>query len=178
MPRLFAAIRPPAAVRDALIDAMDGVDRARWQDEDQLHLTLRFAGEIDNARANDLAEALGTVEAAPFELAIAGVGHFERKGRVHTLWAGLAPSPPLRALAAKIERVCQRQGLAPEHRKFAPHVTLARLNQSAGPAAPWLAAHAGLRPEPWRVEAFRLYESTLRTGGSAYVPVVRYPLRG
>ncbi|MGN6500186.1 MAG: RNA 2',3'-cyclic phosphodiesterase [Tsuneonella sp.] len=177
MPRLFAAIRPPAAVRDALIDLMDGVEGARWQDEDQLHLTLRFVGEIDNAAANDLAEALARIDAPRFELAIAGVGHFERKGRVHTLWAGLTASPALAALAAKIERACQAQGLEPEHRKFSPHVTLARLNQRSGPAAPWLAAHAGLRCDAWTVEAFRLYESTLRPGGSEYEPVVRYPLR-
>ena len=68
MNRLFVALRPPAAVRDALLDATEGVERARWQDEDQLHLTLRFVGEVDAPIANDLAAALGQVDAAPFDL--------------------------------------------------------------------------------------------------------------
>ena len=104
MTRLFVGLRPPAPVRDVLLGAMGGVDRARWQDEDQLHLTLRFVGEIDAPLANDLAAALGQVDAAPFDLRIAGVGHFERKGRATTLWAGLAASPQLLAFQQKIER--------------------------------------------------------------------------
>ena len=168
MTRLFVGLRPPAPVRDVLLGAMGGVERARWQDEDQLHLTLRFVGEIDAPLANDLAAALAQVDAAPFDLRITGVGHFERKGRATTLWAGLAASPQLLAFQQKIERACQRVGLAPEGRKFAPHVTLARLNTSAGPIGGWLAAHGALTAPPWRVEEFRLYESVLTPAGSAY----------
>src|SRR5690606_20008278 len=86
--RLFIAIRPPAPVREALLDTMEGIEGARWQDEEKLHLTLRFAGEVERPAANDLAAALGRIAAAPFALRIAGVGHFERKGQPHTLWAG------------------------------------------------------------------------------------------
>jgi 2'-5' RNA ligase len=178
MTRLFVALRLPAPVREVLLGAMGGVERARWQDEAQLHLTLRFVGEIDAPLANDLAAALGRVDAAPFDLRIAGVGHFERKGRATALWAGVATSEPLLALQHKVERVCQRVGLEPEGRKFAPHVTLARLNTSAGPIGGWLAAHGALVAPPWRVEEFRLYESVLTPAGSAYEPVVNYRLRG
>src|SRR5690349_15256218 len=142
--RLFAAIRPPAPVIARLLALEGGIAGARWQDEGQLHLTLRFAGELDACQAEDLAEALAGVHAAPFTLALRGVGHFERKGRAHTLYAGLAPSDPLVALQRKVESAARRAGLPPEPRKFAPHITLARLNSASGPVLPFLAAHGAL----------------------------------
>lgn len=178
MTRLFVALRPPAPLRDTLIDTMDAVEGARWQDEDQLHLTLRFVGEVDPPVAEDLAAALGQVDAPPFTLVVAGVGHFARKGRPTALWAGIGPSPALVALQHKVERACQRVGLEPEHRKFTPHITLARLGSGTGPVAPWLAAHGRFDAGPWPVEEFRLYQSVLSPGGSLYEPVVNYRLRG
>lgn len=177
MTRLFVALRPPAGVRDALIDTMDGIEGARWQDEDQLHLTLRFVGEVDPPVAEDLAAALGRIDAAAFELGLAGVGHFQTRGRPTALWARPVASAALGDLQHKVERVCQRVGLEPEHRKFTPHLTLARLNRTAGPIGGWLAAHGALRSETWMADEFRLYESTLTAGGSEYAPVVSYPLR-
>ena len=94
--RLFVGIRPPAAIRDALIDLMEGVEAARWQDEDQLHLTLRYIGEVDTHLADELVERLRAAQGERFALTIEGTGVFERKGLVHTLWAGIAPDagPP------------------------------------------------------------------------------------
>lgn len=174
--RLFVGIRPPASARDALIDLMEGVTAARWQDEDQLHLTLRYIGEVESHAANELAERLRIADVAPFTLAITGTGVFERKGRAHTLWAGIAPSPELIALQKRIERACIAFGLEPEHRKFHPHITIARLNRSAGPLEGFLARTASLEIGPFPVEAYLLYESTLHPGGSHYEPVVRYAL--
>ena len=176
MPRLFVGLRPPRDLRAALLGAMGGVEGARWQDDGQLHLTLRFVGEVPLAEAEDLAAELGRVRASAFTLRLAGVGHFERKGRPHTLWAGLAHSPGLAALQAKVERACQRCGLPPEGRKFAPHITLARLGGGAGPIGAWLAENGALTGPEWTAEEFQLVESTLGTGGSHYEPVVHYPL--
>ena len=175
--RLFVAIKPPQDVLDSLIDTMEGIDNARWQSEEQLHLTLRFVGEVDTPQANDLADGLGAVRFERFDLQIAGVGHFEKKGRPHTLWAGIGPSPALAMLQKKIESACRSVGLPAETRVFAPHITLARLSGSAGPIAPFLAANASLRCAPFTVERFMLFESTLSTKGAHYDPVVAYPLR-
>lgn len=174
--RIFIALRPPSVLRDALIDLMEGVEDARWQGEDQLHLTLRFIGETDPHRADDLAEALEGLHGEPFELTIAGTGIFERKGVAHTLWAGIAPCRQLNDLQRKIERVCVRAGFEAEHRKFHPHITLARLNRASGPTAEFLARTAALRLGPWPVDSYILYESHLRPEGPAYEPVIRYPL--
>ena len=132
--RLFIGIRPPERVSDLLLDAMEGIEGARWQDEENLHLTLRFIDEVSRPAANDLAAALERIVAAPFKVRIAGVGHFERKGNPHAVWARIAPSAPLEALRQKAERACEIAGFERETRKFTPHITLARLNRSSGPA--------------------------------------------
>jgi len=174
--RLFVAIRPPAPVRDALIDAMEGVEGARWQDEDALHLTLRFVGEVDRPAANDLASHLGQIESPPFDLRIAGVGTFERKGMPHALWARVTPAEPLEVLRQKVERACDLAGLGRETRRFTPHITLARLNRSSGAIGGWLAARGDLAAGRWRVEDVILYESHLGHAGAYYEAVARYPL--
>ena len=177
MHRLFVAIRPPAPVRDQLIDLMDGVPGARWQDEDQLHLTLRFIGEVEPRLGDDVAAMLGQLCVPRFDLALAGVGTFARRGRPHTLWAGVArPHDALVHLQRKIEQACTRAGLAPEPRAFAPHVTLARLGASAGPLEPFLLRHDALATPPFPVTHFGLYESHLGAAGSTYDLVERYPL--
>lgn len=178
VPRLFVALRPPAPVRAALIDLMSGVENARWQDETQLHLTLRFIGEVPPCEAEDVAAELGRVEMQPFSLTLRGVGHFERKGAQHALWAGVADAGRLAVLHGRVESACRRAGCAPESRRFTPHVTLARLNRSAGPIGGWLAAHGAFASITWLVDHMLLYESQLTASGALYDPVFRYPLRG
>lgn len=174
--RLFVGIRPPAAIREALIDLMEGVDEARWQDDDQLHLTLRYIGDVDAHLADELAERLAQAATNPFELRIAGTGVFESKGRIHTLWAGIAGSDALERLQQRIERICIQAGLDPASRKYHPHITLARINRATGPLAAFIARTAALRLGPWQADSYILYESTLHRDGSIYEPVVRYPL--
>jgi len=174
--RLFIAVRPPEEVRDLLLDAMEGIEGARWVDEENLHLTLRFIGEVERPAANDLAAALGAIRAEPFELRIEGVGHFTRKGQATALWARVPPDAPLEALRQKVERACEAAGLGRETRRFTPHITLARLNRSAGDISRWLASFGDMRAGPWPVTDFILYESHLGHEGARYEPVARYPI--
>lgn len=174
MSRLFIAIRLPEAVREALLDAMGGIERARWQDDEQLHLTLAFAGEADGKQAEDLIEALAEVESPAFEAQVAGVGHFERKGMPTAVWARVPPSDALSQVQRRVERACRRAGLETEKRAYRPHITLARLSRSAGSIGGWLAQHGTLRAGPWVVAGFTLYESHLRPEGALYRPLVEY----
>jgi 2'-5' RNA ligase len=179
MLRLFVALRPPPAIRDLLSDVMDGVPQARWQDDDQLHLTLRFIGEVDRPVAEDVAAALGQVHAPAPVVRISGVGVFDHRGRVDTLWADVSPQDALAHLHRKVDQACVRVGLPPDSRAYRPHVTLARLPRSAG-AAPeiegWRAVHAGLSSAPFAMEHILLYQSHLGHGGASYEPVMRWPL--
>lgn len=176
MHRLFVAIRPPSAMRASLLATMGGVSHARWQTEDQLHLTLRFIGEVDRHSAEDVAAALGTVHHPRFSIALDGMGQFDRRGRVEALWAGVTPHTSLRSLHNKIDQALVRVGIAPETRAYLPHITLARFSRSAAPAAD-LAGRSGRFSSPEQeITQFCLYESLLSHEGSHYSIVERYPL--
>lgn len=174
--RLFVALRPPHAARAALIAAMHGISGARWQIDDQLHLTLRFIGEVDHHRAEDIAAALGALHTPAIMARIAGVDLFEHHGRPHMIWAGVEPHDAIAALHRKVDQLLTRVGVAPETRAFVPHVTMARLNRGSGPVAPFLALHSDLASAPFTFDHVTLYESEMGHGGSRYHPVARYPL--
>lgn len=176
MHRLFVAIRPPETIRDLLIDAMDDSPDFRWQDEEQLHLTLRFVGEVERPLASDLAAALSRIRAEPFELRIAGVGRFEQRNS-GALWAGVQPKDAVGALAAKVERACIGIGLKPERRAFHPHITIARWKgRRTRELASFLERRRGLVSEPFAVDRFILFESRLSRHGAHYEEVASYPL--
>ena len=178
MHRLFVAIRPPEAIRDLLIDAMDDSADFRWQDEEQLHLTLRFVGEVERPLANDLADAFSRLRAAPFDLRINGVGRFEQRNG-GALWAGVEPKAPVAALAAKIERACVGVGLKPERRAFPPHITLARWKgRRTREVADFLDRNRGPSSPPFPVTEFILFESHLSRHGAHYEEAASFPLDG
>lgn len=176
MHRLFVALRPPASVRGRLLDLMHGVENARWQSDDQLHLTLRFIGEVDRHQATDIADALSRIAFPAVDISLSGVGVFDRRGRVETLWAGVTPQDRMAALHAKVDRACVAAGVAPDDRAYRPHVTLARFNRPSNDIDRFLAEHAGLSTEPFTLEDFGLYESILGSEGAVYHLAERYQL--
>ena len=177
MHRLFVAIRPPEAICDLLVDAMDEGPGLRWVGDELLHLTLRFIGEVERPLANDLAAVLAPLHAEPFELRIAGVGRFNQK-RGGALWAGVEPKRPVAALAAKVDRACQSAGIEPERRAFHPHITLARWKgRSSRAADAFVERAAGLASDPFPVDRFILFESHLSRHGPHYEEVAAYNLR-
>jgi 2'-5' RNA ligase len=161
-------------VRAVLLDAAGGIDRARWQDEEQLHLTLSFVGDAGRAQADELGETLAEVESAAFALEVAGVGQFDKRGTPTALWARVPLTDALAQLQRRVDRACRRAGLETERRAYRPHITLARLPRSAGPIGSWLSEHGTLRAGPWEAGGFTLYESHLQPGGSLYQPLVDY----
>ncbi len=162
-------------MRDILLAHMGGVANARWQTDDQLHLTLRFIGEVDRHQGEDIAAALGGVHHPRFTITLDRIGQFDRKGRIDALWVGVTPQEPLHILHNKVDRALTRVGVAPETRSYLPHITLARLGRLAGgidsfvegPAVPAVSAEIG---------EFCLYESTLGHEGAIYTIIARYPL--
>ncbi len=178
MHRLFVALRPPRAIREQLLDLMQGVPGARWQDDEQLHITLRFIGEVDTPVAEDIATMLGSIRHPPLDLRLDGCGFFDTRGRPNAIWTGVSPRDSLAALHRKVDQAIVRCGLPPEGRAYLPHLTLARLSRSSGPVDGFLAVNAGLSSDSFRVEHMILYESRLPHGGAQYEPVARYPLTG
>jgi 2'-5' RNA ligase len=178
MIRLFVGLPLPETVRERLGMLASGVPGARWVPFENLHLTLRFIGEVDGPTAGQLAEALDRIEAEAFDLALAGVGCFASRRRARVLWAAAEPEPALAHLYEKVESALVRAGCAPEGRKFKAHVTLARLKDSPrGRVGPWVEANNLFRAGPFRADAFVLFSSTLGREGSVYAQEAVYPLR-
>jgi RNA 2',3'-cyclic 3'-phosphodiesterase len=176
MHHLFIALRPPLSLRAACEAAMDdGPPGWDWQDDEQLHLTLRFIGPVERPLAEDIAVALGQVTAPAPTITLDGVGWFEQ-GQGGALFARVAPRDPLAALHRKLDRLLVGLGLAPERRSYLPHITLARRRRGAADPARWIERHAGLVSAPVAIEHFTLFESHLGRDGAHYQPVARFVL--
>jgi RNA 2',3'-cyclic 3'-phosphodiesterase len=168
MPRLFAALDVPDDVAQSLLLLQAGVPGARWQTREQLHLTLRFIGDVDGRDAAIVHDALARIEAPSFTLELHGTGAFGGK-QPHALWAGVRPNEALLHLQRKIETALQRAGLPADRQRYTPHVTLARLkNAPLGRVMEYLTAHALYTSVPFAVSGFALYSSLLTSDGSKY----------
>jgi 2'-5' RNA ligase len=177
MIRLFVALALPETVAQGLLAMQFGVPGARWMNREQLHLTLRFIGEVDGRDAEAIDDALSTISAPRFTLELKGVGEFGGKNP-RALWAGVAANEPLAHLQRKIEATIQRVSLPAEERKFTPHVTLARLRAvPAGRVMDFLHDHALYASGPFEAREFVLFSSKTAPGGSLYVAERTYPLR-
>ena len=179
MYRLFVALRPQPTIRELLAKVQHGVSQARWQDDAQLHLTVRYIGEVERPLAEDIPLALGRLRARAPRIALAGIGALGKRGRIDTLWAGVTPHDALAALHKKVDQALVQLGLEPERRAYLPHITLARMPRSAGSGPPvelWQARHAALASPPFVLDALILYESRLGRDGPSYEPVVRRAL--
>lgn len=177
MIRLFVGIELPEETRERLAALCGGVPGARWVSEENLHLTLRFIGEVEVGQAEDIDAALLRLRAPRFEVTLDGVGFFGKPSAARILWAGVRKCEPLSRLQAKIETSIQTAGLPPEERKFSPHITLARLR-----GAPefrlqrFVAENADFLAGPVSVERFVLYSSYRSSSGPIYTPEADYPL--
>jgi len=175
--RLFVALALPDLIAEHLAMMQGGVPGANWQTREQLHLTLRFIGDVDGRDAVAVDDALSLIEAPKFSLALKGVGEFGGK-TPHALWAGVRDKEPVAFLQRKIETALQRAGLPAEQRKFVPHVTLARLRGSPrGRVMDYLTDHALYASAPFDVDGFILYSSVLTPNGSLYRAERAYRLK-
>lgn len=178
MVRLFVAIDLPEDVRDRLAGLCNGLPGARWVPPENMHVTLRFIGEVPDGDLPDIGDALDRVRAPAFPISLAGVGYFGSRRRVHALWAGVEKSPTLVDLQRKTESALQRAGLPPEERKFMPHVTLARLKDvKTERLGPWIEARNLFRAPPTIVTRFVLFSSFLSADGAIYQPEAEFPLQ-
>lgn len=189
MPRLFVGVRLPEAARAAL----EGLFRdrpplrgARLVGGGELHATLRFIGPLAPDKIAAVVRALTSVEAAAFELGLAGLGTFPpgaagtKRKVARVLWAGLSPEEPLATLKQAVDAALLPiiGADAEAARGFHPHITLARWKDGAAADLPdFLAAHRAFTYPAWQVTAFELMQSLLHPSGAQYATERRYPLR-
>jgi 2'-5' RNA ligase len=179
--RLFAAVDLPDDIIERLLALMKGVPGAKWRPKENLHLTLRFFGEVAEPVAEDIDSELAAAAEStpPFTLQLKGAGAFGG-AEPRNLWVGVAASDGLKKLAADCERAARRAGLKPESRKFAPHVTLAYLNDTALDRVHAFESRLGLfETRPFRIDRFGLYSSQVRKSApSHYRLEAEYSLNG
>lgn len=179
MPRIFIGLDLPSSIDDHLDLVGGGIPGARWEGRDRLHVTLRFVGDVEGARLRALYAALDDVRSPPLSLQIAGVGLFPPRGEPRVLWAGFADDRGVVELHRRIERALVHADFDPEPRKFAAHVTPARLRDAPPDrVAAFLSHHALLRTEPFECSAFFVYSSILSPTGAKYRIERRFALDG
>ncbi len=179
MIRLFIALDLPDDVKQRLAGLGGGVPGARWIPPENLHLTLRFIGEVEEDRLDDLDGALGRLMVAPFALTLAGVDRFETAGKVRALWVGVARSEPLTLLQSKVDSALVRAGLPRDERRFTPHVTLARLKDAPSQrVGRFIQQRSLFRCGPVPIDRFHLFESQTKRNGAIYHRLKAYGLEG
>jgi 2'-5' RNA ligase len=177
MIRLFIAIDIPEAIRKEVEGMGRTIPNARPVPADQLHLTLKFIGEVDESRILDIDDALKEIILPEFSLSLKGVGTFPPRGTPRILWAGVEPVEGAAALRNSIERTLAAIDIPRDTRKFVPHLTLARLrNCPIQPLQQFLAGNAFLQTPEFPVEDFHLYSSWLTKKGALHTIESSYPL--
>jgi len=176
MPRLFTGLEIPPEIAARLAMLRGGLPGARWIEPADYHLTLRFIGDIDRRTARDIADFLAELRPDPLTLTITGLDVFGG-ARPHAVYASVALTRPLADLQADHERIIRAAGLAPEKRKFTPHVTLAHL-RGASPLdlADYLATRGGFPRITFSPERFVLFSAREQIGGGPYLVEVAYPI--
>jgi 2'-5' RNA ligase len=176
MPRLFTGLEIPSDLATDLSLLRGGLFGARWIDAENYHLTLRFIGDIDDWTAREVHSTLERVRRPPFIVTIEGLSSFGG-AKPRALIAKAKPDAPLIELQAEHERLLRRIGIAPEPRKFIPHVTLARLRTaSCVSVADYLSARGYFLSRRFEATRFVLFSSRASTGGGPYVVEAAYPL--
>ena len=174
MPRLFIGLELPGAQAEALATLGKPAPDLRWQTPAQLHLTLRFLGELSTAQSGEVQQLLRALRWQATGVQIRGVGYFGSLARPSILWAGVADNAPLQALRAKLDLALATL-LAPDPQHFVPHVTLARCGKGAGHPGRFLERNKQLALPRWRVSEICLFTSEASDNGSRYRVMARYP---
>ena len=177
MYRLFVAIDLPPDIAAQVQGLCYGVPGARWVQPEQMHLTLRFIGEVDGGVFRDIKEGLADIETGGFALQVKGLGFFPPRKTPRVLWAGVAPVEEVSGLRKRIDNVLLGLGLGPEGRKFSPHISLARLHDTPlARLSRFLAGNSLFATEAFPVSEFHLYSSELTAKGAFHAIEASYPL--
>lgn len=179
MIRLFVAVDIPEDIRILMCGMGGTIPGARPVPTEQLHLTLKFLGDVENSMLPDIREALGTINVTPFPLCLKGVGHFPPRGKPRVLWVGITPALEVTTLRNKVEKALADIGIPRDSRKFSPHITLARLKESPlARVTQFLAGNSLFETPAFTIREFHLYSSTLSSRGAVHTILASYPLTG
>ena len=188
--RVFIAIEIPLPIRQAIFEKTGAMRRSlgpliRWVPIENMHLTLKFIGEVSPANVEMIQQMMGIEAAtvAPFQVQVGGLGAFPSPRRARVIWIGIQAPPALPSLQHGIESGAARLGYEAEERPFSPHLTIGRVRQqvSTGEQQQIRNALEGTHvedPGTARIRAVHLFKSDLQPGGSIYTKLFSAPLEG
>ena len=178
MQRLFVAIDLPEAIKAQLKTLFTGLDGAKWVSHSQMHLTLRFIGDADEAQQAHIQTGLATIRATPFKMSLQGMGQFPPRGKPRILWVGIEAEAGLYDLQKRIEGIISKIGFEPADHAFSPHITLARFRMppTMDIVRSYIERHESFKSVAFDVNQFILYSSQLAQSGSIYCQEGVYPL--
>ncbi len=176
--RLFIALTLPDPVRAAVAELVQPMNGLAWVRTEQLHVTLRFLGDVTEDQLAPMLDHLGRVRVEPFILPVEGVGSFPPNRPPRVVWVGVGRGHPrLFQLRQRVDDAVLASGLPLDVRTFHPHITMARVTGHSNPSLNrWLHGHESFAGPPFRVEAFDLYASELRPDGAVHTLRQRFPL--
>lgn len=175
--RLFVAIPLPLNVKKELQKVMQPFDGIRWQNPEQLHITLKFLGDTAPEKVDQIQDELGAIRHRPFDFTISGLGCFPGRSRPRVLWAGVGDENHISDLRESVEEVCSSVGFERESRSYTPHITLGRVKDaSRNEVNAIIDRHSNLRIPDISVNEFVLYESRLSPDGAVHIPCLRFQL--
>lgn len=180
--RAFVALDLPEAIRGPLTRLQAGLSVGRLVDEDNLHLTLAFLGEINPQQAQDLAVRLADLPDAPIDLTLTGIDIMGGR-KPNLLFMDAAPTQALVNLQDRVRRIAMDAGIEMERRRFRPHVTLARFGKVMTPKderglAAFLSLNAPYSLPTEVADTVTLYRSHLTGEGADYEPLAEFLLTG
>lgn len=176
--RIFIALELPDEIKAGLARMRGDISGARWVPGEQIHLTLAFLGEVDEATKELLIGKLARIRLPRFELAFSGPGCFPNRHRPRVLWIGVTPEPGLDDLAAAVHEAVLACGIPQEERPFFAHITLARLKLPAasGGTDAFLDQRRKQNLPKLSVGEFTLFQSRLTAQGAQHIPLRSFPL--
>jgi RNA 2',3'-cyclic 3'-phosphodiesterase len=180
--RLFVALKIPTEVRKnlaALVRSLREISpQTRWVRPENLHVTLKFIGEVSAEKVAAVRAALSGMRfQRPAALEFCGFGFFPNEKHPRVFWAGIEASPNLKTLAADIDAATEKLGIPREKRPFSPHLTLARFEPPRLPEKLRAAIqeNAGCKFGSLNADEFHLIESRLKPSGAEYTTVESFP---
>jgi RNA 2',3'-cyclic 3'-phosphodiesterase len=190
MLRTFIAVETPSAIQSAIASSTTSLKNAlprtlvHWVAPQNVHLTLKFLGDVSPANLERLAEALRveTASHGMFSMSVCGLGAFPNSRRARVIWIGLEAPPALEDLHRGVEAAAAQLGYVPEERPFSPHLTIGRVGQNVS-ALDLQRIHSALEAgkvdtlDPFWVEAIHIFKSDLQPGGAVYTHLYALPMK-
>lgn len=172
--RFFIAIPIPEDIKKQLIGIQRPVKGVRWVPEEQLHLTLKFVGNLGEVSALQLKKVLCEIRFAPFDIAVESTGFFPERGSPRVFWAGVTHRDGLFNLQGTVNEIALKIGAEKDPFKYKPHITLARIKKKSVNRDQLKPSDTDFQSRLFTVDRFILFQSLLRPEGVEHTEIAVY----